>query len=278
MSIDQLLFMNTSNHLWLCDTPRKYVLHSQEEAEIQKWSHFPNIPLPDSLRQEKILSESDMKKLQKQWNLYNSLASIPRRENPIQLRRALDRLEFPEWTLLHGTQYDLEILRSIKEKWVLSGEFLGIAEDGETHYCADFFRTNADYSIQQYFEYISENEVVWSLRKPKMEKSRLPTHHPLSWYVALVFSPENPIVQELTRMDAYHKGKSEMQNIVTQTLFDDNPEKQKRLSAVLVGIPANAISAIILPPKVMENEENIADIKEIFWDEVLLFDVFWKEV
>lgn len=233
--------------------------------------------LPSTLVKEKELSDEDMKLLRRQWNLFLRMNSVSV-QNDIRIRQKLWLPILTKWTRVHWTRFDLDKLRSIKKYWIISWELIWIVEDNETNYCADFFVVPQDYSVQWYTWWYQEMETSpWTtFRSKRMESSRLATNNNSS--VTIIFNSQSSELDNFLKYDAYHGWRERMQTIITWLLFKDKPEKQERLSAILVWIPSNFISAIIIPPKISNDPENVSEIKEIFWDWVIIFDIEWNEI
>ena len=85
------------------------------------------------------LPNEKQRELRAQIDRFIKLKGIPRKTVTIE-----DVIKLPEGTLIHGTRVDEETLSSIAESGIITGQAFGIAEDGETYYCADFHRVNHD--------------------------------------------------------------------------------------------------------------------------------------
>jgi hypothetical protein len=182
----------------------------------------------------------------------------------------------PAGTLLHGTLYTPERAASMATHGVISGELFGVAEDAETHYCADFFRTEHSTSVADYSQWISEFESPTSpLRTRRMEGQRLPSPKSLlDERMGIIVDPDVPEIQYLLQADAYRPGTDELfSGIINHLPVDKNGPKAERLSAVLGGVPRGAIAGIVVSPKLAENAEHIAHIKSVFGEDLPLLTV-----
>lgn len=235
-------------------------------------SENPGIQLPEIMLRNKDLSEEDENKIKKQWKLLHDLSLIEL-PNDIRLRQQVGLPELAEGTLVHGTTFDLQKLAEIQRNGVISGEILGIPEDCETNYCADFFRVPKNMSVQDY--------ILWTYEmEPPIEGSMLKTKRMESRYLAgknnkvsIIINTQNKEIEDLLDMEAYTRGYDKMKTIITELPVERKSEKSKRIAAVLCGVPGNFISGLILPPKICEDSENISRVREIFGENVLLFDV-----
>lgn len=240
------------------------------------------VPLPATLRQDKVLSADDMIKLEKQWQLMQNLSAVDL-PNDISLRRLAGLPELASGTLVHGTSFTLEKMSGIAAKGVISGEFLGVVEDNETNYCADFYRVPQNMSVQEYLQWCGEFESLYfPIKRKRMEHVKLPYHQPsnprgfLGSSVAIFFNTKNNEMDRLAQMDAYGNGQQNMQTIVTK-LFD-KPEERRRLAAILAGVPATFISGIVLPPAIINQEGLVEQVKALFDSKVEFFDIHGTQI
>jgi hypothetical protein len=249
--------------------PEKPKVH--EDVPKQK-DENSDIQLPETMLRHKDLSKEDEKKIREQWILLRNLSLIEL-PNDIRLRQQAGLSELAQGTLVHGTTFDLQKLAEIQRNGVISGEILGIPEDCETNYCADFFRVPENMSVKDYVSWSHEME-------PPAEGSKLKTKRMESRYLAgrnnqvtIIINTQNKEIEHLLDMEAYTHGYNKMKTIITGLPVKRNSEKSKRIAAVLCGVPGNFISGLILPPKVCEDKGNVSKIREIFGKNVLLFDI-----
>lgn len=179
-----------------------------------------------------------------------------------------------EGTLLHGTEYNEENLISISQNGILACEFLGMAEDAETFYCADFYRVPKTQTMSEYSAFCMEREIHSGVSFQRIERSRLPITPKMEGH-ALLGSPGIAFIvnntsqlQPLLQYDAYRENgenSKKVREIVNWEAVKDNARFAKeRLSAVLVGIPSNALSGILIGDRIKEDTEKIEFLKEQF--------------
>lgn len=236
-----------------------------------------NLELPSTMLFHKEVSEEDLKKIEEQWKkvIDLSVVDVP---NDIRIRQAAGMKELTEGTLIHGTSFDLDKLRSIKEKGIISGEILGIPEDCETHYCADFFRVPQNMSVGEYIKWYDRRIKVGRVIMPMMERNRLPSTTG-SESLGFIINTTSSDIVDLLKMDAYRpEGYEALKNIITQLPRDIEGPEAKRLSAILCGIPSNFISGIIIHKKIVEDRERMMGIKDLFGVDVVYFDVNGREI
>lgn len=224
--------------------------------------------LPETTIFEKSLTPEGRKLLESQWATYHKAKSVMVR-NGLEERIRKGELEFPEGTLIHGTRYDRAKLTSIAKHGVVSGELMGVPEDCETHYCADFFRVSEDMSLDDYLSFISTPEQVGKIRKTKMETNYFPRPKDRTNKIGIVFDTNNPVVQALQENDAYRSDNKTLDSVINQLPIKDE-EAVKRVSAILGGLPANLISGLVIPSTIANDPEEVSFLKKRFPKAVLL--------
>ena len=117
--------------------------------------------LPEYEDQDKKLGPEQLEIVKTQLDDFETISALSLVSN---LRNGLNsgNTRLPLGTLIHGTT--IENLDSIAKHGVMSGEFFGKPEDGETHYCADFYKVREDSNIASYTEFISSPEELSSLK------------------------------------------------------------------------------------------------------------------
>lgn len=252
-------------------------MNESGESKISTTKFVVNEKIESSLPEtiilnDKILSEEALEKVKKQWELYLSLSKVVM-PNEIKERQKNGLPELAEGTLVHGTRFDIGTLKSIKAKGVISGELIGIPEDGETHYCADFFRLPEDMNVGDYMKWIRERIYVGNVKMQKHENYMGKNNS-----VIVIFNTKNEEMEKLLKMDAYSTGYENMKDIISYLPVDRNGPDAKRTAAILCGVPSNFISGIILPNTVEKDERSIEDVKNIFGDNVSYFNIEGNEV
>jgi len=228
-----------------------------------------NRTLPqETIFNDKQLCSEDLLLLQQQWNVFSELRKVTILENPIKRRRQEGNPDLSQGTLIHGTSYDLEKLKKIKESGILSGELIGIPEDNETHYCADFFKVPEDMSVTQYSDWCNQLRTTPSgLKMKKGEGNRLSFGY-RSTGISFIIDASDPRLQKLLKYDAYDSDSSErMKNIINHLPNTRNPNDT---SSILVGIPSNFISGLIIGEGI--KSEEVKEIKQIMGDEPIIYN------
>lgn len=177
-----------------------------------------------------------------------------------------NKLILKEGTLIHGTSPSIETLNSISKLGILNSEYFNMKEDGETYYCADFFRVPEDMPMEEYFKFCKKSEITdEGVRRAKMEASKLPARSQDE--IAFIINADNPELKELLSNDPYRDNgkKSEiMKEIVNFSGIQEYYKDKQRISAVLWGIPENYISGIWVGDDVLKNKEMVEQIKKLF--------------
>jgi len=227
-------------------------------------------PLPHEIIFGKELGQEDMALLEHQWDVFNQIKQFPIFENPIQKRRLEGGVDLTQGTLLHGTSFNIEKIKKIKETGIVSGELIGIPEDNETHYCADFFRVPNDTSIPQYLEWCGQPIINGMLKIKRGESAYLPRQGKQSKQIAFIINNEDSRLQPLLKYDAYGPSSHErMKSIINFLPREFDPSPTRTTSAILIGIPSNFISGIIISDGISTGEA--ADIKQIMGEMTSVF-------
>lgn len=225
--------------------------------------NLDNVPFLPNARFDKTLTPEDMQLLQQQWNILNELRKVRVDENPILKRKELGGTDLPQGTLIHGTSFDLEKLRQIADLGIVSGELVGIPEDNETHYCADFFRVPENMTVSEYLEWCSKPITKGILRMKRGEFNYLPMPIKSDRQIAFIFDTSDTRLEPLLKYDAYDPAANEkMQNIINILPRDVDPSPSRTTSAILAGIPGNFISGLIISELITEPE--VEEVKSIF--------------
>lgn len=161
-----------------------------------------------------------------------------------------DKVLIKEGTLLHGTTFDKEKLKSIAVNGIITKEFFGYKEEGGTYYHAEFYRANKDMSLK---EFVSDerplfpkkdNTVVGIVIVPNKDLTNLFLSDSLS---------DNSIVEEDVKslVDA---GK----------VYHEEELKNNTVSAIPIGIPSNCFSALVIGHKIKKTKSKVDFLKKMF--------------
>lgn len=222
-----------------------------------------------SIAQEKYdcLSTEAKDLIRHQLDAYLELSSGPK--VPSRLAELAADSELPRGLLVHGTKYDTNRLTSIKLHGVVSGQFFGISEEHETHFCADFFRVPEDMSVAAYVAYIQKPDYFGVVKRKKGESSFLPipaTHSHTDRRMAFLIDPTAPGLDRLTLFDAYARDAGDVMGEFT-TLPKDR--SKDTTAAILIGIPSQFIGGMILSTDLSDAE--IEEVKTIMGDTLVYY-------
>ena len=145
--------------------------------------------------------------------------------------------------LFHGTSYSEEVIKSIANRGLESGQLHGIIEDGETFCCVDFFRAKKDSNVDEICKFgkrftNGENQIVFVINHLDLE-------HP------------GAMLPDITDYDAYNettdKGRKARELVNVAGL----PLDYSSGAAILIGVPPCLISSIIINSKIEEDSQKI---------------------
>jgi hypothetical protein len=167
--------------------------------------------------------------------------------------------------LLHQTGYNETVLSHILKSGIVSGE-IGDGEketrpeDNETHYCADFFVNQGDRSFADYVTFATSPQFVGKLKMKPMESYNCPTEK--NDGIAIVIDPTQPELVELLGRSATGLDVRLLEDFhVRFPKGTDKPESAKRHLTVLVGIPANFITTIVVGGMIAQDQQQLNKLK-----------------
>lgn len=168
------------------------------------------------------------------------------------------KIVFKEGTLIHGISgYDEEKLDNISKTGILTGQAVGVSEDGETYYCADFHRVDKDITVEEYSINFKINDGRCPFGEVRADNSNS---------VAFVVVP-NEICSELLSYDCYRT--DTIESNITRTFVNLNGLPRKgsetdKVSSILYGVPHNFINGIIVGGKILDDMNKIKFLIEKF--------------
>lgn len=164
-----------------------------------------------------------------------------------------------EGDMLHGMYYEPESVRSVLKDGIMSGEVSVnskkiICEDGETFGCADFFTAPKTMHVGEYFSSFVNRK--FGIRQAP-ERAYLPREIPIgrgSRQIAYVIDSEKfktyyPVLHKNSATPNSLKG-SPIEGFIHHFVDYDN------LKAVLIGVPSNCISKIVIGKGLKPEEIN----------------------
>lgn len=211
--------------------------------------------LPNGFLDEFELDESKKSVLISQVNRFNSISKMSISNKDIKLD-ALGNIIFPAGTIIHGTSNcDPEKIANIAKTGILTGQAVGISEDGETYYCADFHRVPNDISVDEFNSWFPYRD------------GRCPfgTHGKSS--LAFVIQPCAEI-SELLSYDCYRLGT--VNGDLTNSFVNYLPMSGDVASSILYGVPSSAISGVVMGDKLLRKGEIVDFISGLFPDSYII--------
>lgn len=194
----------------------------------------------------KTLDIEQMDILKQQIGRFNALSKEERKIIEID-----DEIMLPAGTLIHGTPCRLESLSSISRSGILTGQSVGIEEDGETFFCADFHRVDSDTTLKDYNLMFPYND------------GRCPFGRKGKGTIAFILYPDKRLT-DLIAYDCYRDETKESDETKKFVNILGLPIKNKeKASSVLFGIPSNFINGIILGDRFID-EKTVAFIMATF--------------
>ena len=157
-----------------------------------------------------------------------------------------EKIILPEGTLIHGTAFIKDVISSISKTGIITGQYFGQEEDGETYYCADFHRVNKEITLEEYNNEFEYND------------GRCPfgIHGSNKGTVAFIILPDEKL-DEITAYDCYKEETQEAKKTQEFVNMEGLPISDKsKVSSILYGIPSNFINVIVVSDTEI-TEENI---------------------
>lgn len=191
-----------------------------------------------------------------------------------------DRLFLEEGTLIHGVEFDIDVLTSISNKGLIAPEFIENAKtsneesrkivmfykvpDGQTMASYTDF-CNKKFSLSEYADI--KNHESFSTKQPlyRAERDFLPNEKLNKNNIAFIINPSEDI-QELFQYDAFKEKNTRLLGSAAISKFKNTPE---RIATAIYGIPPNMISGIWVSVGMSKDEEKIAQIKRLFPDKYI---------
>ena len=193
---------------------------------------------------------------------YNSLSVIKKVSMPVFDDNG--KLVLQKGSLVHFAKNpSLEVLKSISEKGVVSGDFVGKpeSENDESYFCADFYRSLGE-NFQDFSSRIKEGDFAkrssFGLGKSKFSQP--------SKNIGFIFD-NNSNLSSFTKKDMYLSENSEnvMQNCLNLLdRYKFNGEKSGQIAAIPYGIPSGLITGIIAGKNWLTSAENFKILQTLF--------------
>lgn len=161
---------------------------------------------------------------------------------------------FKRGTLIHGiSAYREDKIDSISKTGILTGQAVGISEDGETYYCADFHRVKEDVKVLDYSMNFKYNDGRCPFGKTRADNS---------YSVAFVLTP-NETNRKLLAYDCYREGT--LESDITKSFINTMPLDDRELgSSILYGVPVSCLEGIVVGGRLLGDKDKIDYLIEKF--------------
>lgn len=202
--------------------------------------------IPDDFLIESDLTDEQESILIAQINRFNELnETYNKKASPILDMN--DGVFLTKGSIIHGIRsYDENKLDKISGTGILTGQAVGVSEDGETYYCADFHRVSEDISISDYNEGFKINDGRCPFGKVRADSSS---------NVAFVVVP-NESNQELLSYDCYRE--NTMESEITRSFINFMPiDDIEKGASILYGVPASCIEGIIVGGEILRDKAKV---------------------
>ncbi len=152
--------------------------------------------------------------------------------------------------LFHGTRYSEQVMESIATKGLISGQLIGIPEDGETFFCVDFFKATRNSPVDEVCTLGKHftngaNQVVFVINHSDIEGSEA-------------------MFPNLTDYDAYNETTKEGQKAREIVNVAGLPLNHATGAAILIGVPPCMISSIIINSEIENDSQKVDFISSNF--------------
>ena len=156
---------------------------------------------------------------------------------------------FPKGTLLYGCEANLNLIKFISTNGILSSEFRGINCDNGLYYSKLFYKTNRDILLTDYIKNINNSDLPFNNFNDR---------------IAFIINPTSKIGGLLyyDLLDSKFNNNPIVKNIIDNNIKEEYSNKE--YSLILVGIPSNAISGVVLGDKLLLDKDVVDRIKILF--------------
>lgn len=203
--------------------------------------------IPDDFLVETELTEEQISVFVEQINRFNELNTTYSNVCRPKLN-SNGEIMFSKGTLIHGIGwFNTDKINGISKSGILTGQALGIPEEAETYYCADFWRVQEDISVEEYNINYTQNDGKcpfggWGVN---------------SVGFVVVPTEEN---KELLSYDCYREGTEESE--ITKSFVFNTPFDNETSSSILYGVPASCIEGIVVGENILCDKTKIDFIIE----------------
>ena len=198
---------------------------------------------------DKKLTEEQAKLIESQIRKFLSIQKL--KLDNIQYQLYLDdnrNVYFTKDTLLYGIKYSKELVKEISSRGILANEFKGYKKEDKNYYCVNFKKIIQDVYVKKLSKEFTSD-----------------IHFPFDGIndnIAFIINPSSRIGGLLyyDLLDDKFDERLDIKNIIDYHQKKDNLTD----SALLVGVPSNCISGIILGDKLILDDTIVKQIEKLF--------------
>lgn len=202
---------------------------------------------------DKELTEEELELIRREYKKIKSIDKMSMDSISYQLFLSNNKnIYLPKDALIYSTNSSLENLNIISEEGILASEFLGVKNDDGTYYCSPFFKLKCDTPLTFYDStFKSTDNTVFGDFNDK---------------IAFVINPTSKIGGLLyyDLLDPKFDNNPIVKNIISSDIKDKYTNNMHNPALILVGLPKNAISGVIVGDKLLLDIDKINEIKRLF--------------
>lgn len=203
---------------------------------------------------DKDLTEEELELIRREYKKIKSIDKMTM--DSISYQLFLDNnknVYLPKDSLVYSTDSSFDNLKCISENGILADEFVGVENINDTYYCVPFFKLKCDTPLR-FFDstFKDRNDTVFSNYNDK---------------IAFVVNSTSKIGGLLyyDLLDSKFDNNPIVKNIISSSKKEEFTNNNiHNLALILVGLPRNAISGVIVGDKLLLDYDKINEIKRLF--------------
>lgn len=210
-------------------------------------------------------------------SVYHRILNFKRQNNTI--KKEDDKLFLDEGTLIHGVEFDIDILKSISDNGLIAPDFIENAKtsNGNSKKVVLFYRVPNGQTMANYSDFCnkkfswSEYEEIKDIenfavsRHFRAEREFLPNEKTNKNNIAFIINPCEE-VHELLKYDAFKERNKKLLDSGVIEKFHNVPD---RIATLVYGIPPNMISGIWVSNAIKNDKEKINQLMKLFPDKYI---------
>ena len=215
--------------------------------------------------------------LLKNKNKYQEIANSKSKNNAIKKQE--NKLFLDEGALIHGVEFDNDVLTSISDNGLVAPDFIENAKTSNenSRKVVMFYRVPREQTMAQYSdfcnkrfswqEYLDQKDTEnFSIScRYRVEREFLPNERTNKNNIAFIINPCKEI-QELNEYDAFKEENEQLLDRGARSKFIKAPE---RIATIMYGIPPNLISGIWISDFMSKDTEKVSQLIQLFPDKYI---------